>query len=396
MKLFAPEQESENPDEREGIEHRNQRQGSHDVAVAVERRHERDAEEVDHRGDDDEPRLAAELTAHRGAEEDTCRDDEHGGADEQRQEVEEQVFRQNLNVGAELVEHVGDNGDRVDREVERAEAAVAAEDVLNDMRINRERKTCADERGRDIEHQALDILFLDAENEVHKPRQTGAEDEVVLREDAEHDDGQEQEAVGDEHPVFLLVEPQREADEREHKEGQRGVHAQIDGRRDAGDAQGVPSDGEQGIEVAARDALTDLEEHQQRARHHREVDREREPLAEHLGEEGADRVHERVIERRMRRVDDLVLHHLRVVEAVLGIDREVLVHILGGVPAADVELLGGVREVVGEQLVLVIALLGEQEQRAHAETEQDDHREYHPRGGFAELHSHRPLHGEML
>ena len=198
------------------------------------------------------------------------------------------------------------------------------------------------------------------------------------REDAEHDDGQEQEAVGDEHPVFLLVEPQREADEREHKEGQRGVHPQIDGRRDAGDAQGVPSDGEQGIEVAARDALTDLEEHQQRARHHREVDREREPLAEHLGEEGADRVHERVIERRMRRVDDLVLHHLPVVEAVLGIDREVLVHILGGVPAADVELLGGVREVIGEQLVLVIALLGEQEQRAHAETEQDDHREYHP------------------
>ncbi len=50
-------------------------------------------------------------------------------------------------------------------------------------------------------------------------------------------------------------------------------------------------------------------------------------------------MHQRVVKRRVRSVDDLILNNLSVVKAVLGIDREVLVHILGSVPAADVELL---------------------------------------------------------
>ena len=191
--------------------------------------------------------------------------------------------------------------------------------------------------------------------------------------------------------LFLFIEPQRQVDEGQHEEGQRGVHPQVDGGGDAGDAQRVPSCGDEGIEVAAGDALSDFEEHEERARHHGDVDREGKPLAEHIRKEGANGVYQRVVERRMGGVDDLVPHHLRVVKAVFGRDGEVLVHVLRGVPAADAELFGGVREVVGEQLVLVVALLDREEEHAHAEADKDDQCENHPRFCVTELHNQRPF-----
>ncbi len=152
------------------------------------------------------------------------------------------------------------------------------------MRIDRHRDTGSDNSRRRVEQEVPDFLFPDAEYHVDQTRKSRAENEVILSENAEGDYGQQHRALPQLH-LLLLVKPYGQVDEGQHKECQRGVHAQVDRRGDTGYAERVPSDGDERVEVVVRDALAYLKEHDQRACHHREVDQERQPLAEHLGEE---------------------------------------------------------------------------------------------------------------
>ena len=226
----------------------------------------------------------------------------------------------------------------------------------------------------------------DGEDQEHQADQSRAEDEIILREDAERDRDEHEQDTDDTHPAAAVVNAQSQVQERQHPEGERSVHAQINGRGDAGDAERVAAHTDEGIEIVPRDALSDAVEQQQRARHHDDVDRKRQPAAEHAREERADRMHQRVVERRVRSVDHLIVIDVFIVETVLA-RGEVFGKILGRIPfAVHAELLGRVGEVIGEQFVLVITLLHRHKDKTERKADDDDHRQPDARGFFSELH----------
>ena len=375
---------------REREAERQQRQARHDIAVAVERRNQRDKDKIYNARNDNKPSLARQLFLKAEAHHQIRHDRAQKRQPEQPQLTEEQLLGEDLHIADELVTQIGDDGDQVDLHFERAKAPVAAEDIGDDIRIHHHCKAHADGGGDDIDDKRLDVALPDGKNQINQPDQSGAQNEIVLREHAADHRDEHKQIVRHDRPFLIVVDPQGEIQKRQHPKGERGIHAQIDRCRHARQAEGIPSGADERKKRIAADALADQIEHDQRTGHHHHIDTERQPAVELLRKERAHGMHQRIVERRMARVDHLVLVDVPIVKAVFACG-EIFIKIRGGIPLGiHAELLGGIGEVIGEQLVLMIALLCRHIKEAERKACDDQYRKHNTGCFFTQLHAPSP------